>query len=104
MNQDNDLAARIESLHADLRRELAEIIETQNERLLQQHTALKPLMSIKDVARTLGVSERTVETLVAVGKLRPLWIKGQRRFHPDAVDAFIRAGERKAQRRSGRAR
>ena len=104
MNEVDPLANRIERLHAELRRELAEIIAMQNERLLQQHTSLKPLMSVKEVARTLGVSERTVETLVAGGKLRPLWIKGQRRFHPDAIDAFIRAGERKEQRRTRRTR
>jgi len=86
---------------ADLLRQLTEIIEIQNERLLQQHGALKPLMTVKDVARTLAVSERTVETLIAAGKLRPLWIKGQRRFHPDAVEAYLRSCE-KARRRSTR--
>lgn len=103
MSDPSDLAAQLDALRADLCRELAEVIEAQNERLLRRHTALKPLMSVKDVARTLGVSERTVETLVASGKLQPLWIKGQRRFHPDAVEAFIRAGEHRARRRTRRA-
>lgn len=98
----SDLAAKIEALRADLRRELSEIIEEQNERLLKKHTALKPLMSVKDVARTLGVSERTLETIIGSGKLQPLWIKGQRRFHPDAVDAFMRASERRPRRRGRR--
>jgi len=103
MSDAPDLAAQLEALRADLCRELAEVIETQNERLLLRHAALKPLMRVRDVARTLGVSERTVETLVASGKLQPLWIKGQRRFHPDTVEAFIRAGERRARRRTRRA-
>ena len=98
----SNLAAKIEALRADLRRELSEIIEEQNERLLRKHTALKPLMSVKDVARTLGVSERTLETIINSGKLQPLWIKGQRRFHPDTVDAFMRASERKPRRRERR--
>ena len=94
----SDLAAQIETF----RRELAEIVEVQNGQLLRRYAALKPLMHVKDVARTLGVSERTVETLIATGNLQPLWIKGQRRFHPGAVDAFICASERKSRHRGRR--
>lgn len=65
-------------------------------RLLEAAQATKPLMSVSDVARTLGVSKRTVETLVADEELRPLWIKGQRRFHPDAIDAYVRECARRS--------
>jgi len=73
------------------RDDIREMFRAEAEKLLQEHSALRPLMSVKDVARTLDVSPRTVETLVADGELRPLWIKGQRRFHPDTIDAYIRA-------------
>lgn len=91
-------------LHEAIRRELAELIEVKNEELLQRHMALKPLMDLKGVAHTLGVSERTVETLVAGGRIRPLWIKGQRRFHPDTIDAYVRTCARRTRRPAGKAR
>ena len=74
-------------------------LQALNEQLLQEHHALKPLLSVKDVARTLAVSERTVEALIQRGRLRPLWVKGQRRFHPDAVDAYLRACEKRPRTR-----
>lgn len=92
------LTARLEAFETNLKEELAEIVRTQNELLLNQHMALKPLMSVSDVAATLTVSERTVEKLIVQGKLRPLWIKGQRRFHPDVVTAYIRSCEKKPRR------
>ena len=51
----------------------------------------RPLMAIADVARVLNVSTRTVETLLAEGQL-PRYVKvgRQRRWHPDAIDAYIR--------------
>ena len=48
-----------------------------------------PLLTVKDVGRTLSVSPRTVETLIADGEIVPLWVRGQRRFHPDAVLAYV---------------
>lgn len=91
------LALKVEHLRAALRR----IVQEENEALLERHRAMQPLLSIKDVACTLGVSKRTAETLVAEGELRPLWIKGQRRFHPDAVNAYLRSTATNS-RRSGR--
>ena len=77
-------------------------VESANRRLLKEHTALKPLLSVPDVARTLQVSERTVEKLIALGKLRPLWIGGQRRFHPDTIAAYMRSAENQKQRKKRR--
>ena len=98
MDSFEEIDARFKALREQIRSELAEVVESQNEQLLQRHTTLKPLLSVKDVARTLQVSERTVETLIGVGHLRPLWVQGQRRFHPDAVDAYLRSCERAAQK------
>ncbi len=97
------LQAKLEAIKADLRDELAEIVRQQNELLLKRHQALKPLLSIRDTATTLGVSERTVEKLVAQGKIRVLWIKGQRKVHPDALEAYMRQCEQKprGRRRAG---
>ena len=89
------LEARLETLKAELREELAEIIRVQNELLLKQHASMKPLLSVDDLAKTLNVSLRTVETLIKSGQILPLWIKGQRRFHPDAVNAYLHACGRK---------
>ena len=96
------LAAKLETFKSELTQHIVEHIRALNDQLLQEHAALKPLMSVEDVARTLNVSARTVENLIGQGKLRPLWIKGQRRFHPDAVDAYVRACEQKPRSRKRR--
>lgn len=88
------LQAKLDALREDLRSELARVVEEQNEALLRRHQALKPLLSIRDVAKTLGVSERTAETMLAGGELPPpLWIGKQRRWHPDSIAALIRSRE-----------
>jgi len=51
---------------------------------------VEPLADIQDVASCLGVSVRTVETLIAEGDLVPIWVRGQRRFTSDAIEAYIR--------------
>lgn len=74
--------------------ELLDRVRGLNERLLQEHKALKPLLSIKDVAKTLGISPRTAETMLAAGELPPpLWIGKQRRWHPDSIAAYVRSRE-----------
>ena len=51
----------------------------------------EPLLTLKQVAMRLGVSVRTVETLVAEGKLVPLRVRPKlRRFDPAAVEAYLR--------------
>lgn len=47
------------------------------------------LWTVKQVAARLGVSTRTVKTLIALGDLRPIWIGGSRRFDPQAIEAYI---------------
>lgn len=63
----------------------------------------EPLLRVQGVARRLNVSKRTVERLVADGELRPLWIKGQRRFTPAAVDAYLRTSAAPGGRRGAEA-
>lgn len=48
------------------------------------------LLTKEDVADRLGVSPRTVDTLAAEGSLRRIKVRGCVRFHPDAVDAYVR--------------
>lgn len=71
-------------------REVVERVRRSNRELLQSYQSIKPLMSVDDVAKTLGVSPRTVEKIIQSGKIDPLWVGGQRRFHPDAIDAYLR--------------
>ena len=79
----DELASRVAALlELALREQIGEAISHHNRKLLSEHEAMKPLLSVSDLARTLKVSNRTVETLIAAGKLRPLWIRGVRRFHP----------------------
>jgi excisionase family DNA binding protein len=59
------------------------------------------LLDVKDVARHLQVSKRTVETLIAEGQITPIWIRGQRRFTKEALDAYLRKCSRTEPERSG---
>lgn len=54
-------------------------------------SARRPLLTIKEVARELQVSEPTVRRLVASGSLPVVRIGGVIRFAPDVVDALIGA-------------
>ena len=78
--------------------QLAAIIREENKVLLREFVALKPLLSVDDLAKTLSVSKRTVETLIHAGEIQPIWIRGRRVFHPDAVDAFIRSRTKKCRK------
>ena len=96
------LAARVATLlRPELAAHITETVRTLNELLLAEHASMKPLLSVADLAKTLKVSPRTAEKIIATGKIRPLWIEGQRRFHPDTVDAYLRTCE-KPRRRSPR--
>lgn len=51
---------------------------------------VKPLIAKSEVARLLGVSERTVERLAASGKLpKPIQIGGSVRWDPDALSTCV---------------
>lgn len=91
------LAAILESFGDDLPGKVAERVLA----LINESVPLKPLLTVKDVSRTLKISERTVETLIGAGKLRPLWVGGQRRFHPDTITDYLRTleGARRPRRR-----
>lgn len=96
------LDAKLEDLKDQLTAQVVDRVRAANEQLLQQHAALKPLMSVADVATSLKVGSRTVEKLIAQGKIRPLWIKGQRRFHPDAISKYLRLCEKPPRSRKRR--
>ena len=87
-----------------VREVLVETLRDEREELFFDQEMSQPLMSAKCVARKLAVSLRTVEKVVALGELVPIWIEGQRRFHPDVVDAYIRSCDSKPpQIQNGRA-
>lgn len=63
----------------------------------QLAAAPRALLDLAGAAARLNVSQRTVESLVAVGELRVVRIglgRGVRRFDPATLDAFIRRNTR----------
>ena len=52
---------------------------------------VEPLLDVSEVAGYLNVSTRTVERIVAEGRLVPLWVRGQRRFTHEGGQAFLRS-------------
>ena len=96
------LAAKVATLlRPELAAQIGETVRGLYELLLAEHAAQKQLLSVADLAKTLNVSRRTVENIIAAGKIRPLWIEGQRRFHPDMVDAYLRNCDRRPPGRRG---
>jgi len=59
-------------------------------RKLNETDSPPSLWDIRDVAEYLNVSKRTVETLIDEGEITPIWVKGQRRFDPGTIDAYLR--------------
>ena len=55
--------------------------------------AAEPLLTKRGVSSVLGVSERTVDRLVAAGRIRAYRIGGHRRFRLDDLEAFITDSE-----------
>jgi len=84
------LDAKLRAMERRIGERLIETIREQNHQLLEKHRALKPLLSFADAAKTLSISESTLEKIVANGKIQPLWVRGQRRFHPDQISAYLR--------------
>lgn len=80
------LLAEMEPLLKDIIQEAIQEFQTQ-----QSHDSSRPLLSVKCVAQRLAVSVRTVESLIALGEIKPIWIGGQRRFHEDTLEIFIRS-------------
>ena len=55
----------------------------------EQHPATEPLLTYRDAARLLGVSDRTVWTLVATGALRAVRFRHAVRIDPADLQEFI---------------
>ena len=84
----------IERLVADfVKRAVEEAVEPAVDAAIKREAGLlfqrQKLWSVDDVALYLGVSRRTVETLIADGQLRPLWVGGSRRFTKEAIRAYL---------------
>ena len=87
----------LDRLAAAVADRLAGAVETAVEEAVRGHLyqpqEAPPLLDLKGAAARLAVSERTVETLVALGELPVIRIgagRGVRRFEPAALDALIR--------------
>lgn len=56
----------------------------------RREAAPEPLLTKADAAEVLGVSERTVDTLVASGQLASVKVARCRRIPPQALHAYVR--------------
>lgn len=57
-------------------------------------TCVEPLITYREAAEILGVTERTVSSLVKEGKLRAVRFGRSVRFDPADIRAFIEQGKR----------
>jgi excisionase family DNA binding protein len=70
---------------ADLRAVVREELRAARRR----EAAPEPLLTKKDVAEVLDVTERTVDTIAAAGDLPKIKVRGCVRFAPSAVESYI---------------
>ena len=107
----------IKRLNAELKKALAYVTSTviKQGHLLQEIRDELPLAKIdaargdtlydtEELAKRWQVSARTIETEVAEGNLVPTFIRGARRFTPDAVRAYERTASGLRRRRGARRR
>jgi excisionase family DNA binding protein len=87
---DAPLPESVRAMKCQLLRGIRNIIREEQERLLGQERPVKPLLSLDDLANTLGVSKRTAQRIVDDGEIDPIWIRSQKRFRPEAVRSYLR--------------
>lgn len=80
----------IEAMEARLRTLVDRLIQKHLDALSASQTP-DPLWDVDEVAAYLGVSRRTVDTLIAGGEIKPMRVGRQRRFHRKAIDAYLRS-------------
>jgi excisionase family DNA binding protein len=56
--------------------------------------AVSDLLTIREAARSLGVSTRTIHRLVRDAELAPVRIRGSVRFRPQDIEAYILRAQR----------
>ena len=82
----------------DFAHRLADTVADQVRRRLEPHLrpwSDAPLLDPKGLARKLAVSVRTVDDLVSKGEIIPRYVGKQRRFTPEAIDAYLRTSDRR---------
>lgn len=77
-----------ELLAREIANELAPVLAARLEEHIEQSND-DDLLDIEEVAEYLQVSKRTVETLVAEGEIKPIWVRGQRRFTKNAIQSYL---------------
>lgn len=71
-------------------RDLEEQVEALHQRLEEAEDSPESRWTPKQVADYLNISKRTVDRIIDRGHLNPLWIGEQRRFTPEAIEAYER--------------
>lgn len=81
------------SLLADVRAVVEQAVQP-----LRDQMAVPPgqLLTPEQAASWLNVSLRTLDSLCAGGEIKPIWIKGARRFAPAALNAYAQRQSRRA--------
>ena len=71
-------------------RDLENRVETLRRRLEEAEDSPESRWTPKQVADYLNITKRTVDRIIDRGHLNPLWAGDQRRFDPEAIDAYLR--------------
>lgn len=92
------LEAKLEHFTKDLKAHITATIRD----TLAKRAAPNPLLTVEEAAGVVGISKRSMETLIGAGEIRVMDVGpngGLRRIHPDALKAYMRNCTR---RRAGR--
>ena len=76
-------------LAPEVEERLRAVIREELQAARRKDAAPEPLLTKKDVAEVLDVTERTVDTIAAAGELPKIKVRGCVRFAPGAVEAYI---------------
>lgn len=84
------IKALASELEGPLTEALSNIVRDHLATVLARPSRPEPLLTVGEVADRLAVSKRTVETMIAEGELKPVRVRGARRFERTAIDAYVR--------------
>jgi excisionase family DNA binding protein len=61
-----------------------------------QYEALRPVLSVNEAARVLGIERATLYRLLRAGELESVRVGQRQKFRPEDLDAYLERGRAKA--------
>lgn len=89
---ETDLRQELSTLVDDLRQEVHELRdEIAALRRKEAPEGLDSLLTREEAAERLSISKRTLDDMADAGEIQPVRIRGRVLYHPETLEAYVRA-------------